>query len=295
MIALRHTGDYDLDLSVRSAGRAVFVDPPAADGLELAFALDESWAPVAVRIEQLEPFGPVQATVLANPRRAHHDTIRDQLERILSLDPDGRGLARVAERDAVAAALIGRFRGLRPIAYSTPYEAAARTIIGHRLAIPAAAAIFRRLAEDHGTRLDADRHAFPAPERLAELRSARGLPDRKRDQLRALGAAGATGDLSTRKLLAMDRGDAMKRLQRLPGIGPFSAELILIRGCGDPDVFPRTEGRLHRAMTEAYHLGEDPDLNTLEAAAADWHPYRSWIGLMARDLTRDRTTGSVAA
>ena len=44
MIDLRHRGDLDLGRSIRSAGRAGFVDPSreGADGLELAFGLDES-------------------------------------------------------------------------------------------------------------------------------------------------------------------------------------------------------------------------------------------------------------
>ena len=86
-------------------------------------------------------------------------------------------------------------------------------------------------------------------------------------------------------LLALDHDKAMTRLQELPGVGPFSAELVLIRGCGDPVVFPRAEGHLHRAMTEAYSLGEHPDLDALEAVAARWRPYRSWVGLMARDAS----------
>lgn len=49
-----------------------------------------------------------------------------------------------------------------------------------------------------------------------------GLPDRTGDQLRALGAAAATGALSARMLLAPDHDKAMTRLQELPGIGSFS-------------------------------------------------------------------------
>lgn len=84
----------------------------------------------------------------------------------------------------------------------------------------------------------------------------------------------------------------MARLQELPGVGPFSAELIMIRGCGDPDLFPRTEGRLHRAIAELYDLSTDPELGVLESAAEPWRPFRSWIGLMARSATDHRSTGS---
>ncbi len=60
-------------------------------------------------------------------------------------------------------------------------------------------------------------------------------------------------------------------------------KLILLRGVGDPDAFPRQEKRLHRAMAAAYHLGDDPDLETLERIADRWRPSRSWVGLLLRN------------
>ena len=73
------------------------------------------------------------------------------------------------------------------------------------------------------------------------------------------------------------------QLQQLAGIGFFSAELILLRGVGDADAFPKSEKRLHRAMAAAYHLGDDPDLDTLERIADGWRPHRSWVGLLLRN------------
>ena len=59
----------------------------------------------------------------------------------------------------------------------------------------------------------------------------------------------------------MTTDEVTQHLLELPGIGPFSVELILIRGMGDPDSFPREEKRLHRAMAMAYNLGDSPDLD----------------------------------
>jgi DNA-3-methyladenine glycosylase II len=81
----------------------------------------------------------------------------------------------------------------------------------------------------------------------------------------------------------MPRDVALSHLQHLPGIGPFSAELILMRRVGDPDAFPRTELRLQRAMAAAYGLGQKPDLAVLEKIADGWCPYRSWVGLLLRN------------
>ncbi len=286
-IDLRFTGDYSLAASVALAASASFVDKlhagPAGDVLDLAFPLEGSWRPVGVRIDQ--PGQQVRAQVLANPGGAPADDIRAQLERMLALDVEGAGFAGVAARDAVVAALRQQHLGLRPVLLPSPYEAAARAIIGHQLPVRQAAAITARIAAEHGVRVEVGEHvlhAFPAPDRLAGLPFVRGLAARKVEQLRALGTA-APGWLGSARLRAMGHDAAMAHLQQLAGIGPFSAELILLRGVGDPDAFPLQEKRLHRAMAAAYRLGDAPDLAALERVADRWRPYRSWAGLLLRN------------
>lgn len=296
--SLAPVGDFDLAQSVEVAGRAMFVDPAApVDRLDLTFVLDPTWAPVAVCVSQPPGGNALHVDVRGNPQSATEVEIARALRRILNLTADPRHLHEIAARDTVVASLVERFSGLRPISYPSPYEAAARAIIGHRLALPAAAAAARRVAECCGPVLEigGDQvHAFPAPDELARLPQTHGLSSRKVEQLRALGRAAADGALFSEHLLSMPYGDALLALQELPGIGPFSAELIMIRGCGDPDVFPRTEPRLHRAIAELYDLGERAGIDDLEAVADGWRPLRSWIGLMARHSTADRSTGSAA-
>ncbi len=287
-IDLQFTGTFSLATSVSVAARASFIgDSSRTQGdagvLELAFLLEDS--PVGVRVSQDD--AGVHARVFANPGGAAKGEVRTQLERILSLDVEGTGFAEVTARDEVVAGLEQRYPGLRPLLYSSPYEAAARMIIGHRLAVKQAAAVTDRLAEEHGVRVEVGdhvMHTFPAPERLADLPPIQGLAERKVEQLRVLGAAAASGQLSLTRLRELARDEVLSYLQELPGIGPFSAEFILIRGVGDPDIFPRTEKSLHRAMATVYHLGDEPDLATLERLAGQWRPYRSWVGLLLRNF-----------
>lgn len=149
-----------------------------------------------------------------------------------------------------------------------------------------AAAVKQRLAAELG-----EHGAFPAPDRLAELDGPqRGLTERKVEQLRVLGAATLDGQLSRDRLRAMTREDALGDLQRLPGIGPFSAELILIRGAGDPDALPLHEQRLARATRAAYDLPDDADI---EPVAERWRPYRAWVALLLRSGL-EAQTGEIA-
>ena len=282
------SGDYDLDASVAQAARAAFVDAGGKERgtLDLAFLLEGSWSPVGVRITQ-DARG-LSAQIYANPHRIGQDVVRTQLERILSLDADGVAFAAVAARDPVLEAARQREPGLRPILFPSPYQAAARAIIGHQLAVRQAARIAGRIAADHGTAIDIAGHAvhaFPAPDRLAGLPAIPGLAGRKVEQLRALGRAAAADDRTlpdAAALRAMPWDVAMDRLQRLSGIGPFSAELILLRGAGHPDAFPCQEPSLHRAMAAAYGLGSEADLAILGGIAERWRPFRTWAGFLLR-------------
>ena len=74
----------------------------------------------------------------------------DQLERILSLDIDGRGYEAVGDRDPVIGGLQARYPGLRPVLFHSAYEAAAWTIIGARIAIRQAARVKAAMAEALG-------------------------------------------------------------------------------------------------------------------------------------------------
>jgi DNA-3-methyladenine glycosylase II len=255
------------------------------DRLDLAFPAEGTWATVGVRVT-----GDLSAEVVHNPGGLGAAPIREQVERILSLDVDGSGFPAVGARDPVVAQLQARFPGLRPVAFHSPYEAAAWTIIGQRIRMTQAAAVKNRLAERLGERVDfGDRTlpAFPAPEILAGLGDFPGLTDRKVEQLRALGRAAAGGELTAADLRARPVDEALARVQQLPGIGPFSAELILLRGAGHPDVFPVHEKRIQRAMADRYGLRADPPIAELAAIADGWRPYRTWVCLLLRAAAVD--------
>jgi 3-methyladenine DNA glycosylase/8-oxoguanine DNA glycosylase len=287
---LRFSGAYSLSASTRLAARSSFIEDmqigqdPDLPTLDVAFPVEGTWGTVGVRVTQQHD--ELRANILANPQDAPINDIREQLERMLCLDTEARDLATIVARDRVVAELDKQRPGLRPVLFPSPYEAAAKAIIGHRLFVRQAASVSSRVARDYGTSVTVEERSmsgFPAPELLATLSPVQGLSELKVKQLRALGVFAAGGGLSTSRLRAMKYDEALSYLQQLGGIGPFSAELIMLRGVGDADAFPLEEKRLHRAMAAAYHLGPEPDLATLERVADQWRPFRSWIGLLLRN------------
>jgi DNA-3-methyladenine glycosylase II len=265
--------------------------PPSPAGhLHLAFAVEGSWAPVAVCLRQDD--GGVAGSVEGD---ADLDAVRAQVSRILSLDVDGSGFPEIGGRDDVIARLQGRYPGLRPVGFWSPYEAAAWAVVSQRVRIVQAAAIRQRLAEElgpvvavHGQRLA----VFPAPRRLAAAHTFPGLSPAKVERLRGLAGAALDGDLTGPRLRGGPADAALAALQRLPGIGPFSAELVLVRGAGAPDVFPSVERRLHDAMRTAYGLAPGAGVDELLAIAERWRPYRSWASFLLRAGREDEARES---
>lgn len=248
--------------------------------LRLVFCADGDWRPVAVRVRQSRT-GRVTATV---DGVADLDRVRAQVERMLSLDMDASTLEDVVAGDAIASDLVQQFRGLRPVCFASPYEAACWAVLSQRIQLTQAVRIRRRMCDELGRGFEVDglrMSTFPAPERLLATPSIQGLAQVKVARLHAIATAALDGRLDAATLRAAGPPQALADLQRLPGIGPFGAELVLIRGAGEPDHFARSERRLHAAMGAAYGVSADA-VDDLEAIASRWSPFRSWVGFLFR-------------
>jgi DNA-3-methyladenine glycosylase II len=251
--------------------------PDAADGpvLRLAFLLDSLDGADGVALRQRD--GGVSADA--------PDALRAQVERILSLDVDGTGFEQVGERDPVIGALMRAKPGLRPVLYPTPYEAAAWAVLSARVRGAQALALRRRLMEEHGTPVEVAGETlptFPAPASLLALDEVPGLPAQKLERLHGVARAALDGALDAAALRAMEPAEALERLRGIHGIGPFFAELILLRGTGFPDVMPLAAPRIRAEVASAYGLAGKPDDARLLEIAEAWRPFRSWVCLLLR-------------
>src|ERR1700730_7255231 len=190
---------------------------PRDAGLELAFPVEGSWETVGVRVRQEGEQWTAEVGARSSPGSELMTAVRAQVERILSLDVDGSGFPAVGERDPVVGRLQQRYPGLRPIGFWSPYEAAAWTIIGHRIRIRQAAAIKARMAAQLGEQVSfGDRvvHAFPSPARLASLDSFPGLIGRKPEWLRSVAVAALDGQLDAARLRGVARETALQELKK---------------------------------------------------------------------------------
>jgi DNA-3-methyladenine glycosylase II len=153
-----------------------------------------------------------------------------------------------------------------------PLERLTLGIVGQLISVRAALAIFARLQESLGGRIDAA--ALAATDETA-LRSV-GLSGAKARAVQALGSAVASGRLSFQALATMDDDQVEARLVALPGIGTWSAQMFLLRSMGRRDVFPAGDLGLRRGIESLYALREMPTIPEAAERALAWRPYRSY-------------------
>lgn len=110
------------------------------------------------------------------------------------------------------------------------------------------------------------------------------LPGRKTEYLHAVAQAALDGLLDAASLHAMDPDQATREVQQIKGLGPFGAELVVIRGASAPDALPRHERRLDDEITARY--GPHASLARVSNA---WRPFRSWAAVYLRALREQRT------
>jgi len=132
--------------------------------------------------------------------------------------------------------LAERMRGARGPRYPTLWEAIVNAVVFQAVSLAAASAVLRRaiVALEPAVTLDAlELRPFPSAERWLEASAARTL---------------VAGDLTEAELDALDTEAAAARLKALPGIGPWTAAVILLRGLGRLDTFPGNDSGAARSL-----------------------------------------------
>lgn len=249
--------------------------------MRLAFCADDLASPAGVALTQ-DAAGVVHAAVTGS---APLPVVARQTARMMSLDVDARPYEATAARDPVTARVIATAPGLRPPLFHSPYEAAAWCVLSLRWNARQATGVRERLARAHGTVLDVagvEMAAFPTPEQLLGIAEFPGLPALKLERMHGVAQAALAGRLDPAWLRAAEPAEATARLREIPGIGPFSASLVVMRASGVCDVPVEQERHLQEIVGQLYGLGRDATAADMARIGEAWRPFRTWIAVLLR-------------
>ncbi len=274
-------GSFSLDEAANFGFGPQMARPkPSGGTMALAFTLDGYHRQAGVFVRQTGDRLDCELFGDADP-----DTARRQVERVLSVDHSGTAWSAVGARDLVIAALQADFPGLRPVLFYSPYEAAAWSVISHRRNRTQGAAMRKRLSAEYGATFqlpDGPLEAFPTPDALLTVTAFPGMEPQRIARLHAVAEAALESRLDAADLAVMAPEDALERLQKIPGIGPMYAALILLRATGVTDVKTLKEPRLARYIKHFYGLDHPPAPAELERIAEPWRPFRTWASVLIR-------------
>lgn len=181
----------------------------------------------------------------------------------------------VLEADPILKVSVRQRPGLRSPGTFDGFELLVRTILGQHISIQAANTLMRRLVSTFGEPLETPvpglTHLSPLPETLAAAShksiAAIGMPARRAETIRHAARAYEAGQLDLRPGADIDR--VAESLLRLPGIGPWTAQYVLMRAVAWPDAFPGNDLGIQKALGTRQKA-------VIEQRSQAWHPWRSY-------------------
>jgi AraC family transcriptional regulator of adaptative response / DNA-3-methyladenine glycosylase II len=211
-----------------------------------------------LRLSAAPVFAPVLGALLRRVRHA------------LDLDADPEAVDNVLQRLPLPLR-----PGTRLPGSFDPFETAVRVVLGQQVTVQAARTLTQRLVARFGEPLqtpfgDLDR-LFPSAANLAAANADSlgelGIVRQRVKALQALAGAVASGQLDLSPQAPLQA--TLQTLLALPGIGPWTAQLIALRVLAWPDAWPASDIGLLNALGSR-------DVAATTAQAEAWRPWRSY-------------------
>ena len=204
-------------------------------------------------------------------------TVVRKVRHMFDLGADPEDVRSSLKQDALLAPLLRRSPGLRVPGAWCPFELSVRAVLGQQVSVAAARTFAIRIVTAHGRPMtepaEGLTHLFPEPKALAtaDLDSI-GLTGARAHTLNALAGAVAEGQV---RFDSASAEEARESLQRIPGIGAWTAEYAAMRGLADPDAFPAEDLVLRRMAGNGHPL----TAKELKTRAEAWRPWRAYAVL----------------
>jgi DNA-3-methyladenine glycosylase II len=205
---------------------------------------------------------------------------------IFNLDFDLESFYKQAGKDRVMAELTRRLRGLKSPATATVFEALVDSIVEQQISLNIANKMERRLTKEFGEKLVLGKevhYAFPTPHELAtatisKLRDC-GLSRRKAEFIKDISRMIEQGNLDLEGLEDYENPERIAaELDRIPGVGIWTAEMTMVRGMHRLEAFPADDLGLRRVIARFYRDGKNVTSKEARKIAESWGTWKGLAG-----------------
>ena len=125
--------------------------------------------------------------------------------------------------------------------------------------------------------------AFPTPEVLAtaDVRAVQavGFSVAKSIAIKEIAVAAARGEIECKALAGLDDAAARAKLDKLRGVGRWTAEYVLLRGCGRLNIFPGDDVGARNNLREWQNWNRALDYDSTQKLLRRWRRYAGLVYL----------------
>jgi DNA-3-methyladenine glycosylase II len=200
------------------------------------------------------------------------------------LDRDLTPFYKMAKGDPLLKGPVEEFFGLRVIGVPDLFEALCWGVLGQQINLAFAYTLKKQFVEKFGDSIEWNGRnywVFPTYEQIAQLTPA-DLADikmtvKKSEYIIGIAQLMASGELSKEKLLRMDSlKEAEKSLIKIRGIGPWTANYVLMRCLRYTSAYPIDDVGLHNAIKHLTGSEKKPAKEELLKLSMRWEGWQAY-------------------
>ncbi len=163
------------------------------------------------------------------------------------------------------------------------FKSLCRTIVGQQLAGSAAKAIFSRFENLLAGEITPTKVLSIAPEKIREV----GLSWAKVRSVIDLSTKVTSGEMILKDLLVLENEKLIEELDKVKGIGVWTAEMFLMFQMGREDIFSWGDLGLRKGLNLLSNSQETPQ-EALESRVLSWSPFRTYGAIAMWHLLDNR-------
>ncbi|MEE3806495.1 DNA-3-methyladenine glycosylase [Lysinibacillus fusiformis] len=199
------------------------------------------------------------------------------------LDNDLTSFYEMAKADPLLKIPVQKFYGLRVIGIPDLFEALCWGVLGQQINLAFAYTLKRQFVEKFGDFIEWNGKkywVFPSYERIAQLTPADlaniKMTVKKSEYIIGIAKLMASGELSREKLMEMDFKDAEKSLMKIRGVGPWTANYVLMRCLRFQTAFPIDDVGLINSIKLLQNMNRKPTKDEIMELSIPWKNWESY-------------------